>query len=351
MKRFIPVLVVFALGLWIGCDEDKGTDGNGDEVTPRLVADTAVSEPTLSSPHEAMWDSVASVTLDVSGGTPKLKPSEAAGRPLEIHVQAIKKGGKLYLRLQWSDLTFDAYPNYFEVYEIDIISFPPRVKFRQDPDPRTQEDQIFVMFDSLLEGGYDVWNWRVLTTGGGGLGKGYTYKDGALNVDAAGTASDSVVAYSNPSDGFGEPTFMSRDTSKFEGYILYLSDTARLTDTIRFEEDPEFPGDSVPITYRNTTGWELDQRVPGWLIDMSFASLSDEERGSRWDIKAVSDTVAGQYHLVLCRKLYTTFDDDIDLSAMNSVKVKIGIYDNEEEDFGTGSDDIGFSEDFWIILP
>ena len=69
------------------------------------------------------------------------------------------------------------------------------------------------------------------------------------------------------------------------------------------------------------------------------------------DIRAVSiyDDVAAQYRLVLARKLYTEFEDDIDLSGMDSVKVKVGIYDHQEE-FGTGSGNRGFSNDFWIIL-
>ena len=90
--------------------------------------------------------------------------------------------------------------------------------------------------------------------------------------------------------------------------------------------------------------------MPGWLIDSSFASRTDEVRGSRWDIRAVSvyDNDAAQYRVVLCRKLNTGFSDDIDLAAADSVEVKVGIFDNQEA-FTPGSNR-GFSDDFWILL-
>jgi hypothetical protein len=111
------------------------------------------------------------------------------------------------------------------------------------------------------------------------------------------------------------------------------------------------PDDTIPIFFYNTTGWELGQIVPGWLINSSFASLPDSARGSRWDIKAVSayDQDMNKYHVVLACELNTGFDDDLDLSALDSVKVNIGFFDSQE-DFTPGSNR-GFSDFFWIILP
>ncbi len=356
MKKLIPFSVVLLLGLWIGCGDDEPI-GPEEPTVVRVIANTTVSAPTLSSADEQVWATVDSFRVEVAqANNPKLRPPEAASvPPLDIYVQAIKKADNLYLRLRWSDSTFDAYPaHYFCTKAISPI------EFSHEPLPPAYEDQIFVMFDRAPEEGYDVWNWRVLTTGAGGLGRGYTYSDDILVEDAVGTASDSTVADSNP-PYFKWPTYAHKDTSDFDYYILYTTDTLKYTDTLYIdidtviigEDPPDTIFDTTAITFPLTTGWELDQKVPGWLIDSSFASRTDEERGSRWDIKAVSiyDDDAAQYRVVLCRKLNTDFsvNEDIDLSAMDSVKVKIGIYDNQEE-FGQPSNRRGFSDDFWIIL-
>ena len=353
MKKLIPISVVLLLGLWIGCGDDKGTDEEQPLEVVKVYADTAVDAPILSSADEQVWASVDSFRVGVSqGNSPKLRPPEAAAVPPDIYVQAIKKAGNLYLRLQWSDTSFNAYPAHFF-----CTTATPPLEFSHQPLPPAYEDQVFVMFDGGSEWGYDVWNWRVLTTGAGGLGRGYTYSKDTLVKDAAGTASDSTVADSNP-PYFAWPTYAHKDTSQFDGYILYIADAVKWSDTLEIRIDTVIYGDppvtifdTTAITFPLTTGWELDQKVPGWLIDSSFVSRTDEERGSRWDIKAVSvyDDVALEHRVVLCRKLNTTFTDDIDLSAMDSVKVKIGIYDNQEK-FGQPSSRRGFSDDFWIIL-
>lgn len=358
MKKLIPIFAVLLLGLWIGCGDDESANGPDGPTAVRVYADTTVSAPTLSSADEQVWASVGSFRVEVlQENSPKRRPPEAAAVPPDIYVQAIKKAGNLYLRLQWSDPTFDAYPDHFFV-----VVNTGQIEFDQNTI-LAQEDQIYVMFDSLPEGGYDVWAWRVLTTGGGGLGKGYTYNNATLTPDAAGTASDSGTVKNIRV--FNLPTYAHKDTSDFGNelghYILYTTDTLKYTDTLYIdidtviigEDPPDTIFDTTAITFPLTIGWELDQKVPGWLIDSSFASPShtDEERGSRWDIKAVSvyDSLEFQYRVVLCRELNTLSADDIDLSAMDSVKVKIGIYDNQEE-FGQPSNRRGFSDDFWIIL-
>ena len=353
MKKLIPISVVLLLGLWIGCGDDESINGPEEPTAVRVIANTTVSAPTLSSADEQVWAGVDSFRVEVAkDNSPKLRPPEAAAIPPDIYVQAIKKADNLYLRLQWSDSTFNAYPDHY--FCTKAIS---PIEFSHEPLPPAYEDQIFVMFDRAPEEGYDVWNWRVLTTGAGGFGRGYTYSDDILVEDAVGTASDSTVADSNPPYN-PWPTYAHKDTSDFDYYILYTTDTLKYTDTLYINVDtviygdpPDTIFDTTAITFPLTTGWELNQKVPGWLIDSSFASLPDSARGSRWDIKAVSvyDDVALEYRVVLCRKLNTTFTDDIDLSAMDSVKVKTGIYDNQEE-FGQPSNRRCFIDDFWIIL-
>jgi hypothetical protein len=350
MKRCVPIFVMLLFGLWLGCGgKEEGPTDNG-EKPQRLVANTTVNAPTLDSVNDPVWLTVDSVVVPVKQGNPKLRPTEAAVVPPNVTVKAIKKSGKLYLRLQWSDSTFDAYPDNFE-FDHYIPGTPPAVWYEHKAHELTEEDQIFVLFDSLPEGGYDVWNWRVLTTGAVGLGKGYNYlsADSLLVADSAGTVTDSGIT-TNPDRGAGQPTYARYDTSKFHGYLLYTADTVNYQQILDSIYDT-MGGVWQHVYFHNTTGWQTGQKIPGWLIDSSFASLSDEELGSRWDIRTVSeyDSIADYYQLVLCRKLNTGFSDDLVLQ--DSVKVKIGIYDSQDEFGGPGTADRGFSDVFWIILP
>jgi len=353
MKKFIPILAVLSLGLWIGCGgDDDGT--NGPPPPPsvvRVIADTTVDAPTLSSADEQVWSSVDSFQVDVlQENAPKPIPPVSAAIPTEIYVQAIKKADNLYLRLQWSDPTFNAYPDHFEVEEIVTGGFLPYAVFTNQFLAIPYEDQLFVMFDSLPDGSYDVWNWCVLTTGGAGLGKGYTYKEQDIEptADAIGVAGDSVAIENLATSG--QPDYAHKNTSDFHGYILDVDSAVHREEVLDSLYD-DVTQQWYHVHFYETTGWDSAQIVPGWLINRNFASLDDSLRGSQWDIKAVSvyDDVAAQYRVVLCRKLDTDFSDDIDLSDMDSVEVKIGIYDNQRE-FKTGSPKRGFSDNFWIIL-
>jgi hypothetical protein len=352
MKRCVPIFVMLLFGLWLGCGgKEKGPTDNG-EKPQRLVANTTVDEPTLDSVNDPVWSTIDSVVVPVSqAGNPKLRPPDAAAVPPNVTVKAVKKSDKLYLRLQWSDATFDAY---FENYEVDHIipGTPQAVWFKHNDSDLTQEDQIFVLFDGLPEGGYDVWNWRVLTTGAIGLGKGFNYlsADSLLVADSAGTVTDFGIITNPERDLAHQPTYAHKNSSDFHGYLLYTTDTVNYQQVLDSIYD-EYLGEWVDVFFFNTTGWQIGQKIPGWLIDSSLA-LSDEQLGSRWDIKSVSeyDSTADYYQVVLCRKLYTTFTDDMDLSAVDSVKVKIGIYDSQEE-FDEQTNHRGFSDVFWIILP
>jgi len=51
----------------------------------------------------------------------------------------------------------------------------------------------------------------------------------------------------------------------------------------------------------------------------------------------------------MVRKLNTGYTDDFDLSTLDSVKVQLGILNNQAS-FTTGSNNRGFSEEFWLIF-
>jgi hypothetical protein len=187
------------------------------------------------------------------------------------------------------------------------------------------------MFDSLESGGYDVWNWRSLTTAAAFLAEGMTY-DTANGFDP--DASGQLAYRPNPGLGGGSvPTYIHQNGSAFTGYILYTT------------EDMEIPP--------GFSDWILGQTIPGWRIDSSVVNLSSAIRGSRWDIRTVSeyDDGADQYIVVLCRPLNTGFsvEEDLNMALLDSVEVKIGITDNQMSIETEGSN-LGFSDSFWLIF-
>ncbi|MEW5995501.1 MAG: hypothetical protein AB1744_14050, partial [Candidatus Zixiibacteriota bacterium] len=278
-------------------------------------------------------------------------PHKAASLPDSVLIQAIRTQDSLYLRLQWEDDSHDVYPNCFQVVNMTVMEPLPLVEFADTPGVTQEEDQVFVLFGGLGESGYDVWNWCALTTGGAGLGLDQSLADrtGTPVRDAIGTAVEQPVL-ENPGE-FKQPTYVHKDTSAFTHYILCATDTLNFMDTL-YKKWDSIGGDSVAVQVRNTTGWSIGQRVPGWIIDCNFANRSEAERGSRWEIGAVSvyDESKSQYRVVLARKLNTgDATDDLNLADIESVEVSLGFFDNQW-DFEMGGTRRRFSDKFLLIL-
>ena len=367
MKKIIPALLaLIVFSFIIGCSSDGNGDDNG-TTTPRVVANTTVSAPSMNNPNDAIWNQVDSVTIDVSmTNAPRKVAPKVAAVPPSVQVQAIKYSEVLYLRLQWADPSFDAWPNYFYVENItNIVNFTHQ--------GLAEEDQLFVLFEDMADNGYDVWNWRVLTTGAGGLAEDGFFSTSTLQdtviPDSNGNLG-AVVAMDNINTEFtNKPLYVHKDTSEFNhdtsdvisGYALYTDDTLKVNDTLYVRYDSisvgEPPNDSlivdtIYVTPLTTQGWVEGQRLPSFIIDSLLKNKSTNERGSRWDVKAVSayNDAANEYTVVLERELNTGHADDLNMGAVDSVKVKIGIYDDQNS-FNTGSTSRGYSKEFWLILP
>ncbi len=367
MKKIIPALLaLFVFSFIIGCGSDDNGGSNG-ETTPRVVANTTVAAPSLSNPNDAVWSQVDSVSIDVSmTNAPRNIAPKVAAVPPSVQVQAIKADNFLYMRVKWSDPSFDAWPNYFYVANItNIVNFTH--------ETLAEEDQVFVLFEDTADSGYDVWNWRVLTTGAGGLAEDGFFNTSTLQdtiiPDSDGTLG-AVVAMQNYDNQFTNiPFYVHKDTSEFNqdtsdvltGYALYTDDTLNTNDTLYIRYDTtsigEPPNDSiivdtVYVTALLTDGWVEGQRLPSFVIDSTLKNKSNAERGSRWDTRAVStySDAANEYTVVLGRLLNTGHSDDLNMGTVDSVKVKIGIYDDQNS-FSTGSTSRGYSKEFWLILP
>ena len=322
MKKLIPIAVILSFAVWSGCGDDEPdtpTGSNGPTVV-RVVANTMVSAPTLSSVDEAVWSSVTEYAIDVSSNfSPKLPAPASSAASDSVHVKAIVSGGELYLRVEFDDNDLNVLKDYYKT-EDDNLNFE-RVT-------SSQEDQVFVIYSGLPNGNFDVWNWRSLTTGTAGLAEGLTLINNTLVVDSG----PQQVAFINEDSVIvGRPKWVHTTGASYTGEILYIEDLDTMANHLN-----EFFAAGLVVQ-----GWYVDSGV-GNQVQNTFPQ-------SRWDIFTVSSfgAVNERITVVLKRKLNTTYSEDLVL--VDSVQVRIGIFDNQS-DFDLQHSRRGFTELFWLIL-
>ena len=339
MKWLVSIFVILSMTLIWGCGGDD--DDVVDPVigSPRIVVSESTSGSAIIDPQASVWATVDSATVEVSTGNPpaKLNPSLATSVTNEVKVKAATRNDSLYIWFQWVDATNDVWPNNWTLTQVT-----PSLNY--DSSLFDFEDQMFVMFHDVANAGWDVWNWRVITTGAENLAEGMNWYgiDNTLIADEYGTV-DLPLAVRNKAPGFAMPEFVHQDTCEYtDSTILFIEEAiSRNYWIVRGVDDS--------VHWYQTSGWQVDDKIPGWHIDGSVSERSDAQRGSRWDIGASSIYSGGMYSLVLVRKLFTGYTDDFNLSNLDSVKVQLGVLNNKNS-FTEGSSNRGYSEDFWLIF-
>lgn len=298
--------------------------------TTRVVA-ASRDAPDPVDVNDPAWDDVDEFPIGLFKSLgPSGTASAALGELPDDHVnfwanvKVINSGDELFVRLQWPDTSFSVWKNPYTV-----VSETPPIQLVRDTLFHW-EDQVFVMFakPGPSDWGWDTWNWRALTTQAGNLAEGFRFFDGTLYRD---DGHDSIAVV-NPPDIASRPQYVHKDTSEFNGYVLYIDDTVG--------------------GYTTTGGWTQGQRVPGWMIDSAAARQLYENRPGRWDIRSgfAYDSALSVYTIVLSRELSTSQPvEDLDMQVYDSVNVQIGIYDNQMG-FAQASSRRRFSEEFWLIL-
>ena len=321
MKKLIPIAVILSLAVWSGCSDDPAPTEPPPPPPPvRVVANTAVGAPTLSSVDEAIWANVTEFTLDISTqNSPKLPAPASSAVSDSVRVKAIVSGGELYLRVEYDDNDLNLLKFPYVLQEGGFLNFVS--------DPTSFEDQLYIMFSGLPNSAYDVWNWRSLETAPAGLAEGKTLFNDTVLVTDGGAQ---VVALPNPVFN-AWPKWAHKDSSAFTGEILYVEDTSGFD---RYAGDP---------------GWALGDIIPGYYIDTNVRSNVQITPQSRWDIFTVSDFDAtnNKITVVLKRKLNTTYSEDLVMA--DSVQFRIGLFDNQS-DFNLSGSRRGFTDLFWLIL-
>jgi len=326
MKQASLIVALLIAMTWIGCG--GGSTGPNDDppTVTRVVANTSVTEPTLSSPDESMWSSVTATTVNLNRSGSIAKPSpKAALVPASVEVKAIVKNSKLFMRFQWTDDSLHIWR--------DCWSFISQPNYNFTFNDVFSEDQFFAMFTKPGQDWYDTWNWRVLTTDPASLAEGFTFASDTLAKDGGAQ----VPAVDNQTFPLSSrPRWIHETKDAYQQPILYMSETI----------EPEGPGDFGP-------GWLPQMKVAGYVIDLSVVSYLESNPQSRWDITTVSsyDAEVDVYKLVMSRALNSGFVDDMNMASEDSVQVRIGVLDDQDELATLNSSQQGFSNSFWLILP
>ncbi len=338
MKKLIVAAMALSTLFFVGCGGDDD-DGPPPDTTITVTADTMTAPATPLVYDDTVWTSVATTSipistsgsLPVSPGKSPLGPSKALAAPSSVDLQAIKKGGRLYLRFQWDDATLSMQRDNWRMIDSANFNFAH--------DTLYGEDQLWVSFEGTPSGGWDTWNWRVLTTGQLNLAEDGSVSSGDTTWDDGANRAAFLNPIRNVMDSV-RPRYVHIDEWQFTGDILLKSQ--------RLDLDTAY--NQVLASRHN---WNLEQTVPGWYINDDDIDWDAE---SRWEIQAVYNYDPGtgnpgRYTLVLARDLSGS-TDDLDMSEVSRVKTRIGIFDDFDnlEETG-GSSQRAFSADFWLVLP
>ncbi len=305
MWRLIQLCAIAALVLVVACsssDDDSGPTGPSD-TRQRVAAYVTTSAPATDDPFDPLWDSVDVDTVPIRRSGAIINSMKAL--PTHFELQIIRSTERLFVRCAWADPESN-----LRISPCRCISNDGTALFIKDSSEFDfGEDQLLVMFDGAANDGWDTWRWLSYRTGTVGLAEGMIYRNGALIADAS-----SIEVYTNNVVDAGLPTYLSVEGPDFTGDTLYMSEAT--TDWTGFQ----------------LSGWTNGQTIPGYLIDSAAARQVKASPQSRWDILSAwdYDESSGIHTVVLSRKLNTGFfsGDDVDLTPLDSVAVRIGMLDD-----------------------
>jgi len=329
MKKLSLVLtVLLALG-WLGCGEDDEPTAPG-PTTVTVTAATGTVAPARLSVEDSVWNRITPKALAITAdrlSSGKQRPPSLLAVADTVRIQAVVVSDTLYVRLSWSDGTWDRWPGRFAVTGYDILEPDTLAHFTQDALSYS-EDQAMLFFQAEGDATWDIWQWRLVTTGAGYLAEGLTLSGTTLTRDQ-GTVD---VATSNASE-FGQPLYMQPEGFDNQDYRLFESEA---------------------VAMDHTLDWEIGDLVAGWVIDDSlYLPQNTAARASRFDVGAVSSYTASpaRYTVVLQRALNTGKGDDLDMSAYSSLRMRIGLTNNSDFVLTQGDTRQGFTSVFRLNLP
>jgi len=344
--KITAVLIFMAFIAGCGGDSDNGITPPPPPPPPVYVAvNTTANAPDLNSIDNTVWDTVDSSDILV-GAYPSTYGIDARLGMQNVVLKAIKKNDMLYLYARWgNDSKANRDGNKLDMGATDwshLTSFgEDKLMFLFDAGNNgTEKANCATMCHASAPihkttggGKADVWLWKSSTTAPAYLGEDQWWSDLGIASDNLTTpTTDSVYFdnWNNPGMEFGFPRYKHTTDEAFTDTILYVDDT------VAFVTSELFPSDYF---------------MPGWVIDSTYHDEATRE--SRWDILSYSehDPVEDTWEVVLARELNTGQLDDVDMSAVDTIQVTLGI-NHDHPCYSTGdiNNNHSGSLPFYIIL-
>jgi len=352
MKKYIIFSVFFLALVLAGCGDDNGTNGddNGTEKIPRLVVDTMATAPTLSDANEAVWFTVDSVLVEI-GGDPANYGQNISLQKQNAVMRAIKKSDTIYIWVRWHDPSgADLWANY--------IRKPDSSSSLWEHVTTEGQDMFFILFDNqdngtegadcatmchpgegmkTTGGGMaDAWRWMSTCTMPGKMADDIWWDGATPSTDTADATINKYVFRDN--DDGNRPRYVHEDTMLYTGVFLYIEDTLKY--------NPLEP-----------TRWPTGHRIPGFVTDSSIYGAPDRNDNSRNNVRAIAifdstgSSTGWTWTVAFARALNTGYNDDVDLSTLDSVQVTVAATnDHPQETFGGPKPAHSGSKPFYIIL-
>ncbi|MFH2036813.1 MAG: ethylbenzene dehydrogenase-related protein [Candidatus Zixiibacteriota bacterium] len=347
MSKLFMVSIFSLLLIFAGCSEDSGSGNDPDPVTPpaRLVVDTLAS-PAFSGVDEAVWSTLAdSATAYIEIGGSALYGRNSTLGTDTVVIQAIVKGGMIYIRAKWHDGTQNDMGGYIEfrnsnwsreTYHGDdkfMIIFG-KAQSTQKADCAAM---CHVTYHKADVDTVDFWSWSSTKTAPGKMSDDGYWNSVYDSYDNESSVVNKYVWRRNWNAGNAYPYWMpATNPTTFTGEVLYLTEVQ---------------------DFDAFLSWPDQDSLPGYAIDTSIFNLSPA--GNQWDVKALSEyevsgvsTLLNTWTVVFKRPLNTGYATDIDLSTLDSIQIAIAATTNDFTGMFTGATIVPHSgsKPFWLIL-
>ncbi len=346
MKYANVISILLLIGLLAGCG------GDDDGITPPppppppvyMSVDIIADAPDMNSIDHTVWDAVDSTDILV-GAYPATYGRDARLGQQDVVLKAIRKSDILYLYARWGN---DSDPNrvgnsmqrsaaewyHFTSYGEDklMLVFDAGNNGDEKADCASMCHQTAPKHKTTGGGNADVWVWKSSTTAPAYLGEDQWWSaSGFAGDELTNPLEDSVYIdnWNSPGYEYGYPNYMHITVEAYEDTFLYVDDTT---------------------VYDYSNNWSQGHLMPGWVIDSSYHNNATRE--SRWDILSYSehDPADDTWEVVLARALNTGNADDVDMSAVDTIQVTLGINHNHPAYSTEPKPNHSGSLPFYIIL-
>lgn len=327
MRKLNFAILLISMGMWLGCGGDDDPVGPDEPTIITVTAVAGSTAPARMSVDDAVWTAITPKTIPITASqfsVAKSRPVSALAVAPNVKIQATVVDDTLYLRLAWSDDSWDRWPGRFSVTGFQYPGNDTLPIFTHD-NMSAREDQALVLFKGPGEINWDAWQWRMTTTGAAYLAQGYMLIENVLVRD------------------FGNESVVTSNVDTISGNPIYMHTNGQASDSYRL-----IPDSIVAIDYY--LPWDSGQFLPGWIINDTLYQASEAARGSKFDINSFSRYASNEYVVVLSRSLAGS-TNDLDMTGPITLDCKIGITNNADFIMTQGYSEQGFSSTFKLVIP